>query len=78
MGRRAGIETTVASEGVTAAEFMALMRECAVSNTPRPQMEETVAFLGRCCDLGLLRSEHDQGTTRYFPTQRLAVLDTSD
>lgn len=62
------------TQGVTAAEFMALMRARAVSNVPSPKVEDTQAFLERCCDLGLLSREHADGTTFYFPTQALYVL----
>lgn len=61
----------MSTQGVTAAEFMALMRERAVSNTPKPHAKDTQEFLEHCCDLGLLRRESTDGTTVYFPTSAL-------
>lgn len=55
---------------------MALMRDRAVTNTPTPQVKDTQEFLDRCCDLGLLRSESDNGTTRYYPAHALGVFTT--
>ena len=40
--------------------------------------ESSQPFLERCCELGLVRRENQNGTTHYFPTTALAVFDTSE
>jgi len=62
--------------GVTAAEFAAI---CA-SYLPRGSIsiESTLAFLDRCCDLGLLRKEKTRYAVRYFATEAAAVLVEED
>ena len=62
--------------GVTATEFASM---CA-RHAPRGRIpiESTVAFLERCCDLGLLRKEQDRHCLRYFPTQAANALVEDD
>jgi hypothetical protein len=58
--------------GVTAAEFAAI---CA-RHLPRGSIsiESTLAFLDRCCDLGLLRKEVTRTSVRYVATEAASVL----
>lgn len=67
------------AQGVTATEFTAMcQKRMPWFATLRFPVETTQPFLDRCCEVGLLRRENQNGTTRYFPTQALFVLDLPD
>jgi hypothetical protein len=64
--------------GVTLADFIALTERNLTTFAPpnsskHIRADETLAFLERCCELGLVRREHDNGTNRYWATNALAA-----
>jgi hypothetical protein len=63
------------SRGVTVNEFASMCLAHMPQSAPRmPLRETTQAFLDRCCDLGLVRRQDDDRTTRYAPTPALALV----
>jgi hypothetical protein len=71
------------AKGVTATEFAAMCQKHMQKYMPKslPSKFPTSTakpFLDRCCELGLLRRENVNGTTRYFPTSALSTWGQPD